>query len=79
VPNRLAGRGNLTEGWRKRIIGCSRRVFRQSISQVLSWLAVNSLFPATRELLLVCLASFLGLVISLHVDRLGLGLGLLVN
>ena len=33
------------------------------------WLAVNFLFPATRELLLVCLASLLGLVISLPVDR----------
>jgi hypothetical protein len=31
--------------------------------------AGGELFPATRELLLVCLASLLGLVISLHVDR----------
>jgi hypothetical protein len=30
---------------------------------------VNILFPATRELLLLCLASLLGLVISLPVDR----------
>jgi hypothetical protein len=33
------------------------------------WLAVNFLLRATGELLLVCLASLLGLVISLHVDR----------
>ncbi len=57
-------------GWRKRIIGCSRRVFVPVDWPSSSlWLAVNFLFPATRKLLLVCLASLLGLVISLHVDR----------